>query len=149
VDDKDAIHVRSRDVADALALAPDFRVDPDEPRTLTALLQEDRVVVSLWRRRKVRVELEEPLAEVRGSELTVPYRLVNSKGVIGVGRLVVSAPGNLPTRGRIRRLAQAAGTGEVVVVVPITARHVLATRFEGCLEASRKVYEVAVGGAES
>jgi DNA (cytosine-5)-methyltransferase 1 len=145
VDDKDAIHIRSRDVTDAVAIVPSIPIDPQDTDTLPMLLVERPVVVSLWSGKKVAVELYlQPAGN--GNDLRTEYRLRNGRGAMSRGCLVVSGPGNLPTRTRIHRIAWAADAEEVVVFVPITTRHVLVSRFEGCRdvprEACRQVYEL-------
>ncbi len=145
VDDKEVIHIRSRDLADTLVLEASTAVNPEDYETLPLLLTERRIVESLWGGRKVAVDLLLP-ANGNASGLPARYRLVNGRGVAGRGGLVVSAPGNLPTRARIARLAQSIEADELVVFVPITSRHVLVNRFENCLlnpnEVYRQVYEI-------
>ncbi|MGH7226898.1 MAG: DNA cytosine methyltransferase, partial [Gemmataceae bacterium] len=48
VDDKDVIHVRSRDVADSIAVATSVLIDPQEARLLLTLLPHKTIVRSLW-----------------------------------------------------------------------------------------------------
>jgi DNA (cytosine-5)-methyltransferase 1 len=143
--DKDIIHVRSRDVASAIPIEPASRVDLDDAHTLSVLLYEGVVLASLWEREKVRVEVD-PARQGDG-HLTAAYRWRNGRGVVGRGCLVVATPGNLPTRARVSRFARDTDADEVVVISPITVKHLVAARFEECLvapqEVARRVYEVA------
>ncbi|MHB1425686.1 MAG: DNA cytosine methyltransferase [Gemmataceae bacterium] len=147
VDDKDAIHVRSRDVADAVLVAPSaVSIDPQAAHTLPTLLLHESVVRSLWQGRKLSVVLGQP-AHANDNGLQVDYALWDNGVPIGGGSSMVSTLRHLPTRSRIGRLARGADTDEVIVFVALTARHVLATRLEGCREtpreACRQVYEIA------
>ncbi len=152
VDDKDAIHVRSRDVAGAILGAPAEPVVAHDPLSLSTLLAEEVVVASLWGERRLRVEVG-PLAARDGSGHSASYQVRNGKVIVGHGCLLVSPPGTVLTKAKIGRFAKAAEAAEVLVFVPVTARHILAIRFEGCMdsprEACRKVYEIAGGPGAS
>jgi DNA (cytosine-5)-methyltransferase 1 len=143
--DKDAVHVRSRDVARAILIEPATRLDLEDARTLPALLAEEGVRASLWEGKQVRVELD---SNRQGENpFAVFYRLRNGERIAGRGCLIVAAPGSLLTRARVSRLARDADADEVVVVSAITVKHFVAARFEECLvgprEVARQVYEVA------
>ncbi len=146
VEDKDAIHVRSRDMADALPVEASALINAQDSSSLPLLLAEPSVVASLWKGKKIAVDLH--LLPANGSEggVRAQYRLLNGRGLAGNGGLIVAAPGNLPTRARLGRLAQSTGVDELVVLIPITARHVLVNRFEICRtnpsEVCRQVFEI-------
>jgi DNA (cytosine-5)-methyltransferase 1 len=145
VEDKDALQVKSQDIAGAISLDLSVPSRSSDPCALAAVLGEEEVVATLWGRRKVRVEVDPP-ARINGLGLMAQYRLCNGNGDEAQGLLVVPPQGTLPTRTRIGRLAEGAGVAEVVLVAALTSRHILMARFECCLElpreVSRQVYEL-------
>ncbi len=148
VDEKDAIGVRSGELTNALLVAlSSVSIDPRNASTLPELLCTEIVVRSLWPDRNVTVVLGSS-SRVNGNGIQVDYSLTEDGASVGGGRIVVSAMRHVPTRIRIRRMARANDVDEIVVFVPLTARHVLGTRLEGCLvsprEERRQVYEIVV-----
>lgn len=146
VDDKDAIQVHSRDVADAVLVAPSGTpIDLKTVSTLPALLLQDTVVRSLWPDRKATIILGRS-SRVNNNGIQVHYSLCENGTAIGFGCAMVSTLRHLPARSRLGRMAQGADIDEIIVLVPLTARHVLVTRFERCREipreASRRVFEI-------
>jgi DNA (cytosine-5)-methyltransferase 1 len=139
VDDKEIVSVRSRDVGEAIPLVPGVRIEPQELRSLSALLSLKTVVASLWTAENLVVQLS-GISPANGGGFWSEYTLSDQRGEIGRGCLVVSALRYLPTRAKVGRLARVADADEVVVVVPITVRHLLVVRLEGCRDTPREVY---------
>lgn len=147
VDEKDTIGVRSRDVADAVLVAPsDVPLDPLIAATLPHLLSLETVSRSLWPNREVAVVLGSS-SRNEDNGIRFEYTLMGKGSSKESGLLVVSNLRHMPTRARIGRIARTADVEEIVVLVPLTAHHVLAARFEGCriapCEACRRVFEIA------
>ncbi len=146
IDEKGFLRVSSRELGDADALDLTDRVRLGDPETLFASLEVAEVVAGLWGDRSVRVRFE-PSQYGGPGTASLLYQLATPSGPVGRGCAVAFKLGNVPNRARLSRIAKATDRDELIALIPITTKHVLATRLEGCLtvpkEAGRLVFDVS------
>ena len=146
IDEKGFLRVSSRELGDAVALDLTDRVRLGDPESLFASLEVAEVVAGLWGDRSVRVRFE-PSQYGGPGATSVLYQLADPSGPVGRGCAVAFKLGTVPNRARLSRIAKATNRDDLIALIPITTKHVLATRLEGCLtvpkEAGRLVFDVS------
>ncbi len=140
VEQKDLVQVKSHEMASAIIIHADQRFD--DRSAFLDLFDNKEVVEAIWLKKKIHIQMEESARD----NSVVGYQVINGKGKVGSGGLVVSSFRNLPGKVRVARYAKQAETDEIVIVASVTNKHVLATRFESCLstpcEVTRQIFEV-------
>ncbi len=128
ITEKDAIEVRSGDLANALPIEAAVPLDFRDLGALAELFHDPGIAKSLWHE-GIEVQLvsgPHGLVNNRVAE----YRLTNGTGYAGGGVMAILPHGGQPTKSRVRRLLQPLAQSEVLVVFPVTGEHVVAVRFE-------------------
>ncbi|MBY0523925.1 MAG: DNA cytosine methyltransferase [Gemmataceae bacterium] len=142
ITEKDAIEVRSVDIASALLVETPTVLDLGNPLSLATLFQEKAVAESLWQE-GLTVQF---LTTSSAGNLVADFLLVNGTGSRAGGVMALLSHSTQPTKSRVRRLLHPLQEGEVVVAFPVTDEHVLAVRFQvkaGLLrEVKRRAYRV-------
>ena len=137
IDERDFLRVGSREFDAAIPLNGKAG-RPGSADAVIDLLLSPAVASVLWPGPKPRIEFEGPPGT--GRTFTVrPYKLFGGDEPTESGCGLAFAAGTMPDRARLARYATATRRDEIAVVVPVTADHVLAARFRGCLEFPREV----------
>lgn len=145
VEDKDSFLISSRDVGNAVRLGLLFPFDLANLASLSEALLQPEILDVLWPHKQIRIEVAER-ASRNGSGFITDYKRFNGRKQPDRGLLIVSPPKALPPRSRIARLAKEARVEEVIVLAALTAKHLLASRFDNCREApkemGRSIFEI-------
>jgi len=134
IDKKDAADVRADDLASAIPVSLPTIVASTFIEHASQFFNDNAVRAAIWSEAVKKIEVLEKangVAHLNGGSR--PLQIRRGTGKTTLSTLVIGSNGNVPQRSRVLRLAQLAQASELVVVTPVSAKHILASRYIRCL----------------
>jgi DNA (cytosine-5)-methyltransferase 1 len=146
LDERNLLRVGSRELSGAVVLDGFDCSHLSTPHALFALLSRGEVVGALWGD-GARVEVERRPGAATGT-VAMPYRVTGPADRLGGGLVAAFEGRNVPNRSRLARLMSDTRSEELVVLLPVSKRHVLVARFDNAAlpcELARRVFSCGEG----
>ena len=133
IDLKEDLGAKAGDMSATVQLTQSSQLLGELAKHLNVLLNDEEVRHRLWSPAVLRVEVESELlafAESGGQKL----RVIRANGRSGYSYALVGSHANAPNKSRVGRIGERQSVSEIISVTPITAKHILVSRFQNCRE---------------